>query len=311
MSKYNGSVSKNIFGGYMNKFILTGCSTADLQRSDFEDNNIPFVSFHYTMNGVEYEDDLGKTISPNDFYKAIEEGATPSTSQVNSEQYIKFWEPYLQEGLDVLHITLSSGISGTYNSALLAKRYLDEKYPERRLFVIDSLGASSGYGMLLMYANDLKNSGKTIEECRDWLEENKLNVHHWFFSTDLTSYKRGGRISSASFFLGQLLKICPLLNMDNEGRLIPRKKVRTKDKIIIEIVKKMEEHVIDGYNYDGKCYLCHSACEQDALKIVNLLKEKFTNLKGKIRVFNIGAVIGSHTGPGTVALFFLGTKRID
>ena len=295
----------------MKEFILTCCTTTDLERKDLEDNGIRFVPFHYTLDGEEYEDDFGKTISYEKFYDRISKGATPSTSQVNSEQYIKFWEPILLEGKDILHITFSSGLSGSYNSAVLAKRYLDEKYPDSKLIVVDSLAASSGYGLLMMYLVDLKKEGKNIDECASWAEENKLKVHHWFYATDLTSFRRGGRISSTSFFLGQLLKICPLLNVDNEGRLIPRKKIRTKEKTIKEMIEMMVENADDGLNYKGKCFICNSACYEDAEKIASLIEDKFINLKGKVKIYNIGTVIGSHTGPGPAALFFMGKKRID
>lgn len=295
----------------MNDFILTCCSTTDLEEEMLKANNVQYVPFHYTIDEMEYEDDFGKTMKYEDFYEKIKNGATPTTSQVNSEQYINFWEPILKEGKDILHVAFSSGLSGSYNSALIAKKTLDIKYPERKLYVVDSLAASSGYGMLMMYLVDLKNEGKNIDECYEWVENYKLKIHHWFFSTDLTSFKRGGRISSTSFFLGQLLKICPLLNVDKEGRLIPRKKVRTKEKTIIEMVKVMEENVDDGIQYNGKCYICNSASKEDAEKVAKLIEEKFTNLKGKIKIFSIGTVVGSHTGPGTVALFFMGKKRVN
>ena len=157
--------------------------------------------------------------------------------------------------------------------------------------------------MLVEYVADMKDEGKTLEECYEWAEEHKLNIHHWFFSTNLTSYRRGGRISSASFFLGQLLKICPLLNMDYLGRLIPRKKIRTKDKTIIETVNMMIEHAEDGTNYNGKCFICHSDCLDDAIKVKDLVESKFPNLKGKVRIYSVGTTIGSHTGPGTCLLY--------
>ena len=293
----------------MNEFLITCCSTVDLSKEFLEERKIPYVCFHYTLDGKDYLDDLGVTISPDDFFAKIAAGATPSTSQINVDEYIKFWEPFLKDGKDILHITLSSGISGSYNSAVIAKEMLSEKYPSSKIYVVDSLGASSGYGLLVTYVSDLKAEGKTIDECYNWAEENKLNVHHWFFSTDLTSYKRGGRISATSFFLGQLLKICPLLNMDNLGRLIPRQKIRTKEKTMNALVKKMEEH--DGLNYSGKCYICHSACLEDAQKIASIVESKFPHLNGKVVINSIGTVIGSHTGPGTLALFFIGDKRVD
>ncbi len=295
----------------MNEFLITCCSTVDLSKEFLEERKIPYVCFHYTLDGKDYLDDLGVTISPDDFFAKIAAGATPSTSQINVDEYIKFWEPFLKDGKDILHITLSSGISGSYNSAVIAKEMLSEKYPSSKIYVVDSLGASSGYGLLVTYVSDLKAEGKTIDECYNWAEENKLNVHHWFFSTDLTSYKRGGRISATSFFLGQLLKICPLLNMDNLGRLIPRQKIRTKEKTMNALVKKMEEHAIDGLNYSGKCYICHSACLEDAQKIASIVESKFPHLNGKVVINSIGTVIGSHTGPGTLALFFIGDKRVD
>lgn len=307
------SIVYNIYfkGGFivMNNFVITCCSTVDLEKEYLEKRNIPYVCFHYTLDEIEYPDDLGVSISADVFFDKIAKGATPTTSQVNSEQYIKFWEPFLEKGQNILHVTLSSGISGSYNSAMLAKRYLEEKYPNLKIKVVDSLGASSGYGLLMSYLADLRDEGKTFDACYEWAEANKLNVHHWFFSTDLTSYKRGGRISTTSFFLGQLLKICPLLNMDNLGRLIPRKKVRTKEKTMVEIVKRMEEHAQDGYNYSGKCYMCHSACLDDAKKVASMVEAKFPNLNGRVVINNIGTVIGSHTGPGTIALFFMGDKR--
>lgn len=295
----------------MNDYVLTCCSTADISKEAFEERKIYYACFHFKIDEQEYLDDLGKSYPIDKFYEAIKKGAKPVTAQVNSEQYIELWEPFLKENKNILHVTLSSGISGTINSALLAQRYLKDKYPNLEIKIVDSLGASSGYGMFMTYLADKRDEGYSFEECYKWAEENKLNVHHWFFSTDLTSYRRGGRISATSFFLGQLLKICPLLNMDNLGRLIPRKKIRTKEKTIVEMVEKMVEHAQNGVNYDGKCYLCHSACLEDAQKVVALIEEKFVNLKGKVVINNIGTVIGSHTGPGTVALFFMGDKRID
>lgn len=295
----------------MKDFKITCCSTVDLTNEYLEENDVAYTSLTYNLDGVNYNDDMGKTISADDFFDKIKNGADARTSQVNSEQYIKFWEEFLKEGKNILHITLSSGISGSYNSAMLAKKYLDEKYPNMKIIVVDSLGASSGYGMLVSYLIDMKKSGATIEECANWAEENKLNVHHWFLSTDLTSYKKGGRISSTSFFLGQLLKICPLMNMDLNGRLIPRKKIRTKDKTIKEMLNKMEELVFDNYDYNGKCYICHSAILDDAKKLKAMVEEKFVNLKDKVEIYNIGTVIGSHSGPGTLAIFFMGQKRED
>ena len=292
-------------------FILTCCSTADRKREFFESRNIPFVCFHYEIDGTQYLDDLGATIPFDKFYKMIADGAQPVTSQVSVGDYAAFWEPYLKEGKDVLHVVLSSGISGSINSANTARDMLLEKYPDRKLFVLDSLGASSGYGLLVEYMADLRDEGKTIEEVYEWGVENRLHMHHWFFSTDLTSYYRGGRISRTSAALGTILGICPLMNMDDKGHLVPRRNIRPKKKVIEEIVGEMVRHAQNGTDYNGKCTLCQSACLKDAEKVVALVEEKFPNLRGKITINDIGGVIGSHTGPGTVALFFMGDERVD
>ncbi len=295
----------------MSDFILSCCSTADMPKSFFEERNVAYVCFHFNMDGKDYPDDLGESMPFPEFYKRIEEGAQPTTSQVNVDEFTNFFEPFLKEGKDILHVSLSSGLSGSFNSASIAARDLMEKYPERTIKVVDSLGASSGFGVLMTYLADLKDEGKSLTEVYDWAEKNKLRVHHWFFSTDLTSYKRGGRISATSAMVGTLLGICPLLNMDNEGHLIPRKKIRTKKKVIEELVNMMKEHVEDGPDYKGYCYISNSACEEDAEKVRDLVEAYCPNLKGKILINSIGTVIGSHTGPGTVALFFLGDERVD
>lgn len=293
----------------MAEFTLTCCSTADMSRKYFEERDISYVCFHFNMDGVEYPDDMGLSMPIDEFYKRIENGAAPTTSQVNVDQYEALFTPILESGRDILHLTLSSGISGTYNSCMIAANELREKFPDRKLIVIDSLAASSGYGLLIDYAADLRDSGMGAEEAAAKLEEAKLYVHHWFFSTDLTSYYRGGRISKTSMVMGNLLNICPLLNVNNEGKLIPRQKYRGKKKVIEEMVKRMEEHAQNGLDYSGKCFISQSACYDDAKKVAALIEQKFPKLNGSVVINDIGTVIGSHTGPGTVALFFWGDKR--
>lgn len=295
----------------MSDYILTCCSTADMPYAYFEKKNIPFVCFHYILDGKEYPDDLGQTMPFEEFYSRIKAGAMPTTSQVNVGQFIEFFEPYLKDSKDVLHISLSTGLSGAYNSACIAREELLLKYPNRKILVVDSLGASSGYGLLTDMAADMRDNGATLEEVYTWVEENKLNVHHWFFSTDLTHYKRGGRISAASATLGTLLNICPLLNMSYDGKLIPRTKIRGKKRVIAEIVNMMEAHAKDGKAYSGKCFISNSACYDDTRKVADLIEEKFPHLNGSIMINSVGTVIGAHTGPGTVALFFIGDKRED
>ena len=223
--------------------------------------------------------------------------------------HIEYFSKFLEEGKDILHVSLSTGISGTYNSAVNAALIAKERYPERKIYVVDSLGASSGYGLLMDKLADLRDSGMEIDELHSWAEEHKLELNHWFFSTDLKFYIKGGRISKTAGTIGTILGICPLLNMDNEGRLIPRAKIRTKRKVIQEIVKRMEENAEGGIDYSGKCYISQSACLDSAEEVARLVEERFPKLCGKVEINYVGTTIGSHTGPGTVALFFWGKKR--
>jgi DegV family protein with EDD domain len=282
-----------------------------MPASFFEERNIPYVCYHFEMDGTSYPDDLGKAISFKEFYSRVAAGAMPVTSQVNVEEYLKFFEPLLSAGNDVLHIAMSSGITGSFNSARIARDELLQKYPDRKLYLVDSYGASSGYGLLVDTAWDKKSAGATIEELYEWLETNKLNLHHWFFSTDLRHYKRGGRISAASAAFGTLLNICPLMNMNHIGQLIPRAKIRGKKHVIQEIFNKMLEHAQNGLDYSGKCFISNSDCYEDAKTVADLVEASFKKLNGKVQINSIGTVIGSHTGPGTVALFFWGDKRTE
>ena len=293
----------------MANYVLSCCSTADLSKEHFENRDIHYICFHYKLDGVDHPDDLGQTIPFEEFYKKMDEGADTVTSQVNVSEYVEYFSQFLEEGKDILHVSLSTGISGTYNSAMNAALIARERYPERKIYIVDSLGASSGYGLLMDKLADLRDSGMSIEEVRDWAEEHKLNLHHWFFSTDLKFYIKGGRISKTAGAIGTILGICPLLNMDNEGRLIPRAKIRSKRKVIQEIVKRMEENADGGLDYSGKCYISQSACVEDAKEVARLVEERFPKLCGKVEINYVGTTIGSHTGPGTVALFFWGKKR--
>lgn len=295
----------------MGEYVISCCSTADLTAEHFKERNIEYLCFHYELDGKQYIDDLGKTMSMSDFYQAMVDGAETRTSQVNAEEYEAHFRKYLEQGKDIIHLTLSSGISGTINSALVAKANLEEEFSERKLYVVDSLAASSGFGLLADKMADLRDQGMSIDDLFDWVETNKRKLNHWFFSTDLTFYIKGGRVSKTAGVVGGILGICPLLNVDNEGKLIPRMKVKGKKKVYHAMVSKMEELADNGFDYSDKVYMSHSACIEDAQKVASLIEEKFPNTKGKIEINDIGTTIGSHTGPGTVALFFWGKERID
>lgn len=295
----------------MNDYVLSCCSTADLSRAHFEKRNISYICFNYELDGVSYPDDLGQTIPFDEFYQRMTNGSDTKTSQINIEEYSEYFEKFLEEGKDIIHLCLSSGITGTMNSALIAKDELLEKYPDRKIYIVDSLAASSGFGLLMDRLADLRDEGKSIDEVYDFAEANKLKLHHWFFSSDLTFFIKGGRVSKTAGFFGSILNICPLLNINFEGKLIPREKIRTKKKVIQTSFEKMLEHAQDGKDYSGKCYISNSACYEDAKELATLIENAFPNLDGNVQIYNIGTTIGSHTGPGTVALFFWGDERID
>ena len=296
----------------MNSYILSCCSTFDMSKEQFQERNISYVCFHYSINGKTYDDDLGQTIKFEDFYKIIsQKGVELKTSQVNVEEFINYFTPFLEKGMDILHVSVSSALSGAYNSALIAKKELESKFPERKIYILDSLGGSSGGGLFVYELADLRDEGKTIDEVYNWGEENKLRINHWFTSTDLSFYIKGGRISKAAGMMGTVFKICPILNVDCNGKLVPRMKVRTKEKAISEIYNKMVENVDDGINYRGRCFISNSDCFDDARKLADLIESNFKNLNGKVVINSIGTTIGSHSGPGTIALFFWGKKRTD
>ena len=295
----------------MRDYVLSCCSTADLTHEHFESRDIHYICFHYFLDGKEYPDDLGQSVPFAQFYDAMSKGADTRTAQVSIGEYVDYFTPFLEQGKDIVHVSLSSGLSGTVNAARNAALIVKERFPERNVYVIDSLGASPGYGLLMDGAADKRDEGLSAEELAKWIEENRLKLHHWFFSTDLSFYVKGGRVSKTAAFFGGMLDICPLLNMDNLGRLIPRYKIRTKKKVIKTIVDKMEECARDGLDYDGKCYICNSACYEDARQVADLVEARFPKLNGKVEIYDIGTTIGSHTGPGTVALFFWGSERVN
>ena len=295
----------------MADYCISCCSTADLSLEHFAKRDIHVIYFHFELNGISYLDDCGISIPPEKLFSDMLAGAPTRTSQISVGEYTEFFEKMLQEGKDILHITLSSGISGTYNSACVARDELQEKYPERKIYVEDSYAASSGFGLLMDKLADLRDEGYTIDRLHDWVLENRLRLNHWFFSTDLTFFIRGGRVSKTAGAFGKLLNICPLLNVDNAGRLTPREKIRTKHKVIQRTFEIMTELADNGLDYSEKCYISQSACYADAKELADMIEQNFPRLNGGVKIYPIGATIGSHTGPGTVALFFWGKKRED
>lgn len=293
----------------MNKYMITCSSTVDLSNDFLNKRNIPYVSFHYELNGTYLTDDLGLTMSSKDFYQKMREGATTKTAQVNAEEYVNFFTPFLKQGYDILHVEISSGLSGSLNSATIAVDMLKEDFPERKILLVDSLSASAGYGLLVDKLSSLKQEGLSIDELKTWAEDNKRKVNHWFYSTDLSYYVKGGRISSTAGFVGSILSLCPVLNVDNFGKLTPQHKVIGKKRAINKVVDQMIELAQNKSDYNGKCFISHADCMEDAMAVAAKIEKAFPKLNGKVEIFDIGTTIGSHTGPGTLALFFFGDHR--
>lgn len=288
---------------------LTCESTVDITLEQLQSRDIDYLPFHFYVNDVEYLDDLGKSLPYYEFYKMIDEGAKTKTAQANIEEYYQFFDKWLSQGYDILHLTLSTGLSGTYYNALSAKQELETVYPDRKIYIVDSLAASSGFGLLMDTLADFRDKGYTIEELNDLAENIKLKVHHSFYSSNVDYYAKGGRISKAAGFIGSIFKICPYLEMNSIGKIVPRKKIRGKKNATMEILKQMELNIDNGLDYDGKCYICNSNCFEDALYLKEEIEKKFSNLVGKIQINTIGTTIGSQCGPGTVAVFYFGIKR--
>ena len=290
-------------------FILSCESTVDLPYSYVSGRNIPVLFYSYLANGQEYIDDMGRDPEalPH-FYEMLKAGTLPSTSQLNTFQYTEFFEELLKKG-DLLHIAFGSGMTGSVKNALEAAEALREKYPERRLIVVDSLCSSSGYGLLVDMAADMRDRGDSMEAIAAWVEQNRNKVHHQFFSTDLKYFKRSGRVSGAAATVGAILNICPIMQLDDKGRIIAYDKVRGKKNAIRETLRTMEAHVQDGVNYAGKCFVCHSNCPVEAEETKAAVQARFPHISGEIRVCDIGTIIASHCGPGTVAVFFMGDER--
>ena len=292
-------------------FLLSCESTVDLPFSYISGRNIEVLFYTYTVDGVEYDDDMGRDPKALDrFYGFMENGKFPATSQINVYKYQDYFESLLNKyDGDIIHVAMGSGMSPSVNNAIEAAENLKEKYPERNVKVIDSLCSCGGYGILVDLAADLRDEGKTFDEAVEWLENNKSRIHHQFFSSDLKYFKRSGRVSGATATVATILGICPIMHLNSTGHIIAYGKVRGKKKAIKTTVDTMLNDVEEGRDYNGKCVLCHSNCIEDAEETIKLVKETFPKLK-EVKLSNIGTIIASHTGPGTVALFFVGKPRV-
>ena len=290
----------------MSNFVILTDSSADLGDDLVRQLDIQVLPLSFTLEQQTYHNyPDNREMEPHAFYQKLRDGAVATTSAVNVSQYTEFLEPLLQAGQDVLILAFSSGLSATYNSSVIAVQELAEKYPERKLYTVDTLCASLGQGLLVYLAARERDSGKTIEEVRDWAEANKLSICHQFTVDDLHFLKRGGRISATTAVVGSMLQIKPVLHVDDEGHLINIAKARGRQASLKALVDKMEKTAIDPAHQT--VFISHGDCLEDAQTVADLVKERLG--VPEVYLNPIGPVIGAHAGPGTVALFYVGTER--
>ena len=289
----------------MENYILSCCSTMDLRKGWAEERGVNLIYAKFFLEGEEFRDDFYKSISQDKLFERMLSGEKSQTTQVNTEEYIGSFRKYLEQGQDIFHICLSSGVSGTFNSCHIAKDILLEEFPERKIEIVDSLMASCGYGLLVDKACELKKQGLDMETLRIEVEKWRNRLHGYFFTSDLRFFIQGGRVSKAAGFIGGLLKICPVLKITEEGKLKPIEKARGKKQAMENILSKMEK---EGYLSTEKCFISHSACPLDAKKLAESIRDRF-HPEGNIEIFDIGGTIACHTGPGTVSSFFFGKEK--
>lgn len=289
----------------MRDYVITTDSSADLPEEYYKEHGIGCTYLSYSMDGKNYT--YGNFLPVHEFYENMRKGSLPTTAQVNPEDMRQLIEPYLKEGKDVLHIAFSSGLSGTCNSARIAAEELAEEYPERVIKVIDSLSASLGQGLLVYLAQQHKEAGEDMDTVAKWTEENRCHIVHLFTVDDLFHLHRGGRVSKTTAIVGSMLNIKPVLHVDNEGKLVNIGKSRGRKKALQELVNMMEQKI---GSYKDSChtiFISHGDCEEDAKYVEKKVKEKYEIQT--VVLNHVGSVIGAHSGPGTLALFFVGDER--
>lgn len=290
----------------MSEYVLITDSSADLSQEMVQELGVTVLPLSFTIQGRTYRNypDNREMDLPL-FYDMLRAGELATTSAVNVAEYTQTVEPILQEGKDVLILAFSSGLSSTYQASVLAAGELREKYPDRKIYTVDTLCASLGQGLLVYLAAQEQRKGKSIEEVRDWAEETKLHLCHQFTVDDLHFLKRGGRISATTAVVGSMLQIKPVLHVDNEGHLINIGKARGRQASLKALVDKMEKTVTE----EGRktVFISHGDCRKDAVTVADMVRERFGTQD--IRINFVGPVIGAHSGPGTLALFYLGTER--
>ena len=287
----------------MGKYVIITDSSADLTKDILSDPDLVTLQLDVLVEGEEPRANCD--VDVKEFYGKLRAKKNASTSAVNIDKFHEIFEPYLANGIDILYLGFSSGLSGTYNAGLVAAKELSDKYPERTLYALDTLAASLGQGLLVYYAVKMKNDGADIDTVRNFIEENKLHLCHWFTVDDLFFLKRGGRVSAATAVVGSMLSIKPVLHVDNKGRLISMSKARGRKAAIDALFDKMKETAIEPENQT--VFISHGDVIEDAEYLAGRIKTEL-NVKD-VRIDYVGPVIGAHAGPGVLALFYLGTER--
>ena len=295
-----------------NDFILSCESTVDVPYSYMEERNIPVLFYSYTIDDNTYVDDMCRDPKalPH-FYEMLKDGKLPTTSQINTYKYVDFFEELLKQGKDIFHIAFGSGMTNSVANAYTAVEILKEKYPNQKIIVIDSLCSSSGYGLLVDAAFEKKQEGLTIAQLEEWVLDKRHHIHHQFFATDLKYFRRGGRVSGSMATIGTILSICPIMRLDSKGKIIAYDKVRGKKNAIQKTISEMMRTISDGAEYSGKCFLSYSNCLDMANETKAEIEKVFPKIDGGVKMFDIGTIIASHTGPGTVAVFYFGETVED
>lgn len=289
----------------MSEYVITTDSATDLPEEFLKENGIGCTYLSCIIDGKTYNNE--NVLPVKEFYASMRNGSLPTTAQVNPEAARALFEPYLKEGKDILHIAFSSGLSGSWNSCRIAAEELMEEYPDRKIIAIDSLAASMGQGLLVYMALQHKNAGEDLETVAKWTEEHKNNVAHVFTVDDLNHLYRGGRVSKATAVVGSVLNIKPVLHVDEEGKLVSIGKARGRKKALQELVKLMDEKIGSYKDSCDTIFVSHGDCEEDAQYVIDKVKEKY-QIKTVMTSF-IGTVIGAHSGPGTLALFFMSDRK--
>lgn len=289
----------------MGDFVITTDSNADLPSKYIEENNLKILSLYYNIDDILYGGNL--QLDEKEFYNKMRSGLMPTTMACNPEMAETCFREQLDKGLDILHIGFSSALSSSYNAAAIVGKQLQEEYPNNKIIVIDSLCASLGEGLLVHKALQLKKQDKSIEEVAKWVEDNKLHLCHQFTVDDLHHLQRGGRVSKTTAIIGTLINVKPVLHVNNEGRLIPLVNVRGRKKSLITLVDNMEKSIEGFEDKNDSIFISHGDCIEDAEFVANLVRERFGEKEFLINY--VGPTIGAHSGPGTIALFYMGKSR--